>query len=225
MARRTETTAQTPETTAEARQRGTLGNSRRAERTQRLHKARQTYLDQLAEQRRQEAEVEAALQEFVAATVNIDAAHDACQRKVDGLQQRIEQHWAELESATGDDRAARAAAALRMHEEGRRTVAEVRELCELPSDAAARELIAAGRRRSTGDASVAVTDASSSTAQTSSGETAETTEASDHPDAYDGDGGESSAAEPVPAWPGSPDTAQDKPARSRTMPDGHGAGK
>ena len=113
--------------------------------SERLEAARRRNLDQLAEQRRREQEVEGALAEFVEAGEDIAAAERAAEEKIIALQRKIDRVRADLLAVTAASHDRQAQAALRIHEVGGRTVEQVSDLLEIGSVKEARRVLAAAR--------------------------------------------------------------------------------
>jgi hypothetical protein len=106
--------------------------------------ARQRNLAQLAAQRERERAVETALAAYVAAGERIDDARATCTRQVEALKLSITLAERRAEEAVAAQWDQRAQAALSIHEDGGRTVAQVAELLEV-GVTEARSLIARGR--------------------------------------------------------------------------------
>ncbi|GAB2679710.1 hypothetical protein GCM10027271_46180 [Saccharopolyspora gloriosae] len=113
--------------------------------SERLEAARRRNVEQLAEQRRREAEVDGALAEFVAAGEDIAAADRAAEEKISAMQRKIDGVRADVRAMTAASRDRQARAALRIHEVGGRTVEQVSELLEIGSVKETRRILATAR--------------------------------------------------------------------------------
>ncbi|WP_243795061.1 hypothetical protein [Saccharopolyspora gloriosae] len=113
--------------------------------SERLEAARRRNLDQLAEQRRREEEVEDALADFVQAGEDIATAGRIAEDKIIGLQRKIDAVRENLRAATAASHDRQACAALRIHHVGGRTVEQVSELLETGSVKETRRILATAR--------------------------------------------------------------------------------
>lgn len=120
---------------------------RRARRSTRVSKqlaaARERNAEQLARQRQQEEDVEAALGEFFDAGDQIAAAEEECRKRVEPHERAIEQLRRQRDEQVATQEGAQGLAALAIHEADR-TVEQVGELLGL-GEKPTRRLIATGR--------------------------------------------------------------------------------
>lgn len=113
--------------------------------SQQLEAARRRNAEQLAEQRRREQEVDAALAEYVEAGEDIASAEQTAESKIDTLQRKIDSVRDDLRASTTTAHERQAQAALRIHQAGGRTVEQVSELLEMDSVKETRRILAAAR--------------------------------------------------------------------------------
>ena len=113
--------------------------------SQQLEAARRRNAEQLAEQRRREQEVDAALAEYVEAGEDIAIAEQAAESKINTLQRKIDSVRDDLRTSTTAAHDRQAQAALRIHQAGGRTVEQISQLLEIDSVKETRRILAAAR--------------------------------------------------------------------------------
>ncbi len=113
--------------------------------SQQLEAARRRNAEQLAEQRRREQEVDAALAEYVEAGEDIATAEQTAENKINTLQHKIDSVRDDLCASTAAAHDRQAQAALRIHQAGGRTVEQISQLLEIDSVKETRRILAVAR--------------------------------------------------------------------------------